>query len=235
MYLKLLSKKGIAESGKCRTMASLGSTALLPPSPPPPPPACPPVCRLRSTRLPAFSVCPLASFAARLLASFAVPRQWPACSPTPGRLTTTFRFSAGLLPRRGSGRHVLPMPGDRPRPPAPGPVHSRTVFPPPVRLSCRPALGGAGSAAILAAATRNRQVRSQPTRMTHVPKKVGGHRCGGGLRSAVPGRAGTWYQGRSHTEEERPRSADSRGSMRTGGTPRRRSTRGPAQGLSSLP
>ena len=150
-------------------------------------------------------------------------------------MTTTFRFSAGLLPRRGSGRHVLPMPGDQPRPPAPGPVHSRTVFPPPVRLSCRPALGGAGSAAILAAATRNRQVRSQPTRMPHVPKKVGGHRCGGGLRSAVPGRAGTWYQGRSHTEEERPRSAASRGSARTGGTPRRRSTRGPAQGSSSLP
>ena len=160
--------------------------------------------------------------------------QWPARSPTPGRLTKTFRFSAGLLPRRGSGRHVLPMPGDQPRPPAPGPVHSRTVFPPPVRLSCRPALGGAGSAAILAAATRNRQVLSQPTRMPHVPKKVGGHRCGGGLRSAVPGRAGTWYQGRSHTEEERPRSAASRGSARTGSTPRRRSTRGPAQGSSSL-
>ena len=207
-------------------MASLGSTALLPPFTPPPPPARPPVFRLCSTRLPAFSVCPLASFAVHLLASFAVPRQWPARSPTPGRLTTTFRFSAGLFPRQDSGRHVLPMPGDRPRPPAPGPVHSRTVFPPPVRLSCCPALRGAGSAAILAAATRNRQVCSQPTRMPHVPKKVGGHHCGGGLRSAAPGRAGTWYQGWGHTEKESRHSAASGGSARTGGTPRRQSMRG---------
>ena len=77
-------------------MASLSSSSLLPPSPPLPPPAH----LFYSTRLPAFSVHPLASFACP-----------PACLPH--------------LPCRRSSRHILPPPGNQLRAPVPGPVCSR--------------------------------------------------------------------------------------------------------------
>ena len=79
---------------------------FLPLTPPPPPPAR----LICSLCLRAFSVCPLASFAARLLALLSEPKQWSAHSPSAGRSTTTSCSGAGSLLRQCIGRHVLSLP-----------------------------------------------------------------------------------------------------------------------------